>query len=143
MRRHLDLTLILELWEESLILLKRRLHWEAEDLLQVKSNPTDSKGNLKERNVRRLRRLLWPEYMAYEHFRRELLHEISTHRVEVNDFFMSEIGRTSQALGDARSATFASAAEEVEWRVQVLLQVGYPRFLGRESRLPRRLAALR
>lgn len=80
LEKEFDLVMIMEYFEESMVLLKRLLCWEFEDFFHIKSNArldkeraADMSDNLKE-NIRRWNKA---DVLLYEHFNRTFWHQIN------------------------------------------------------------------
>ena len=79
LEKEFDLVMIMEYFEESMVLMKRLLCWEFEDFFHIKSNTRVDKeraemsDNLKE-NIKRWNKA---DMLLYEHFNRTFWHQIS------------------------------------------------------------------
>lgn len=97
LEREFNLVMIMEYFDESMVLMKRLLCWEFEDFFHIKSNARVDKeraemsDNLKE-NIRRWNKA---DMLLYEHFNRTFWHQIN---VEGEGFY--DDLRTFQRLND-------------------------------------------
>jgi len=79
--QELDLVFIVELYSESLIFLKWLLEMDISDVLQISRNKTTKKENsITKENRQFLKRILWPDFLLYEHFKKKLEGQIQFHR---------------------------------------------------------------
>jgi hypothetical protein len=74
-----DLVLIVEHFEESLILMKDLLCWNMEDVVFLKQNERmqTAKSNITEKTRAILKDWLWADYVLYDHFHKKLFEQVS------------------------------------------------------------------
>ncbi|XP_063956865.1 galactosylceramide sulfotransferase-like isoform X1 [Lytechinus pictus] len=73
---HLDLVLITEHFDESLILLKNLMHWTFKDILYVKKNARARTSNITEEQRQQIREWNSADVSLYSHFNRTLWRKI-------------------------------------------------------------------
>ncbi|TRY61264.1 hypothetical protein TCAL_07456 [Tigriopus californicus] len=72
--RQMDLVLIMERFDESLVLLSDLLCWPIDELSYLKQNEriTTKKTNITQETRKIMRKWLWADYMLYDYFKAEL-----------------------------------------------------------------------
>ncbi|KAK7089500.1 hypothetical protein V1264_024326 [Littorina saxatilis] len=119
--------LLTEQFDESMVLLKRHLHWELKDVLYVKVNvgPTTRRLNVSDHDRKEFEKHRQGEYTLYRHFRRDFEQRIAsegaTFRQEVDVFKKMrdavEAFCTIANKSKARELTVASTAFSEGFRV--------------------------
>jgi len=79
--RQFDLVLIVEQFEESLVLLSDLLCWPLESMTSLKQNERvkAKKSNMTEETRRILREWMWADQLLYDHFKGKLSKQIGSH----------------------------------------------------------------
>ena len=79
-----DLVMIVEKFNESLVLLKEELCWEVDDLTSFKLNGRQDKvkENLNKETRRQLKEFLKADYQLYNHFHKKLVEKLKAFGVE-------------------------------------------------------------
>ena len=85
MEKEFDLVLILEMLDESLILMKDMFCWDLKDIAYFKLNERtdESKSQMTERTQRLLKQWLWGDYKLYNYFKSKLLQKIQDFGTEL------------------------------------------------------------
>jgi len=83
--RHFDLVIIVELWDESMLMLKKLLDMDMEDIIQVPDHKTQYREEISSVSRKKLEELLWPEYLIYNFFKYKLMATISKEGKYVSD----------------------------------------------------------
>jgi len=75
--KRFDLIMVKEFWQESILLLKNLIGMNWMDILQTNRNLTKGKEILSTSILDKLKHLIWPDYVFYEHFLRKFREIIS------------------------------------------------------------------
>ena len=78
----LDVVLILEYFDESLVLLTKILCWELDDVVNIKQNSRVKKSNIKKQTVEKIKQWNWADEKLYQHFNITFWKKIATYGEE-------------------------------------------------------------
>ncbi|XP_002731332.2 galactosylceramide sulfotransferase-like [Saccoglossus kowalevskii] len=82
--REFDLVMILEHFDESLLLLKKLMNWEFEDILYIKKNQRLARSNINEDISKKVRKWNAADDILYKYFEEKLLARIQEYGASFN-----------------------------------------------------------
>ena len=115
LQRRFSLVIIMEYYDESLVLFRRLMCWKIKDILYMKRNVMHYKDKEKQIDstyVNNFKRYNQPEYVLYNHFNKTLWRRID----EEPDDFRDELNRFKELLSEATGfCKDAKKKNDVHW----------------------------
>ena len=113
MEQEFDLVLILEMLDESLILMKDMFCWDLKDISYFKLNERtdESKSQMTERTQRLLKQWLWGDYKLYNYFKSKLLQKIEDFGTELMIKQLRNLNLANEQLHSACHSVYTNNSD--------------------------------